>query len=72
MSDSSQIYIYLNLNGLSTSSTFCNYGSMTFAFSQSPLLVPIPAGNTLPQQNFMFADLNINGYPEMMILLANL
>lgn len=71
IAEKTHINIYLGTNTLNIDSTFCVGQSYGFGFQWwAPIIFNMESNQVLLEQNLQFADLNIDGYPEMMVLVS--
>jgi len=64
------IKIYLNQKSLSSDNQFCCEGCKNFALS-NPIYVYIPDGQIIKEQSLHFGDINIDGYPDLLLVVVD-
>ena len=64
------IKVFLNQKSLTTENEFCCDNCTNFALND-PTTISIPEGKTIKQQSLHFGDINIDGYPDLLIGLID-
>lgn len=50
---------------------FCYTKNEEITFSNTPIKVTLPTGNTIKRQSLHLGDINIDGYPDLFLILVN-
>lgn len=65
-----KLTVFYNANGLQSEDQFCKATPFQLDLD-NPKTVSMPAGTTIIPQSIKFGDMNIDSFPEVLLLLEN-